>query len=93
MLVLLIAAAAVVFLLMDQCSVRYTETERGVEYTLSYCGSSGDYCELIEDKSTMQEMSQCDIDLDYVDDSYVGSYSYLKDYLGPTEEEINEQSG
>ena len=45
----IIAAVVAIFLVSGTCSIKLIETDRNVEYTLSYCGDSGDYCEEILD--------------------------------------------
>ena len=90
LLLAILSAVLAIFLLTDGCSVKFIETDRNVEYTLSYCGSSGDYCEVIADMTNQVELDRCDVDPDYIDEDYLGSYSYLSDYLGPTEGEVSE---
>ena len=72
--------------LEPECNMRYTtKRQEPLEliYELSYCGSNGEYCEEIFDATSFESFAEnCGDDADYVDDSYIGQYSYFDDYIG-----------
>ena len=76
--------AAILFLvvLSDNCSLRYQYTDftSKLEYRLSYCGTMGDFCEIIVDPANDKTNENCDVDPNYMDSSYIGGYDYLQSY-------------
>ena len=51
------------------------------DYRLSYCGMMGEYCEQIYDNAGSSLALNCGNDPNYVDGTYVGTYSYFEDFM------------
>ena len=85
LLTAIIAIAVVVFFFLlenEDCNVRYSQDslvgdDTKIEYTISYCGNLGKYCENIMVTPSMEEDESCGTDFEYIDESYVGTYNYL----------------
>ena len=69
----------------DACIIKVQETlaEQNIEYSLTYCGIDGNYCETIIDKNLErnQAIEDCSNDPRYVDEGYIGTYTYIQDYM------------
>ena len=75
---------AVLSIDVNACEVSFNQNQTAylLEYTLSYCGQAGNYCEVIVDYKLDggKKLEKCDNDTRYAGLGYQGQYTYLEDY-------------
>ena len=71
----------------NECDPKVSEylAEYDVTYILSYCGDEGNYCESLQ-SGDIQYSEECANDANFVDEDYLGSYTYVKDYFAKNQQ-------